>query len=95
MRIEERRSFGSVRSIQIEQTFQRFLSSCVFLGHQGSICDVRAPGEFGACAQAYLVRLVVLPVLFSQLDGLLWRCLAARRRRAGAPSKAAFCPKAT
>ncbi|EGB07465.1 hypothetical protein AURANDRAFT_64877 [Aureococcus anophagefferens] len=93
-----RRGFGAwplVVVAEVAATRAGFGIHSVFLGHQGSICDVRAPGEFGTCAQAYLVRLVVLPVLFSQLDGLLWRCLAARRRRAGAPSKAAFCPKAT
>ena len=46
----------------------------VFLGHQGSICDVRT--DPAACTQAYVLRLVVLPLAFAKADGFLWKALS-------------------
>ena len=42
----------------------------VFLGHQGSICDVRADPV--GCSKAYILRLVLLPLLFRWVEGGLW-----------------------
>ena len=43
----------------------------VFLGHQGSICDVRK--EPYDCGLAYFKRMVVGPILFVFLERCLWK----------------------
>ena len=43
----------------------------VFLGHQGSICDIRADPL--GCGMAYVLRLLLLPWVFCGIEGLLWR----------------------
>lgn len=49
----------------------------VFLGHQGSICDVRA--DPSGCGQAYVLRLVLMPWLFCAIERSAWRAYAAER----------------
>ena len=43
----------------------------IFLGHQGSICDVRVDPV--GCGQAYVLRLVVVPLAGAMLASILWR----------------------
>ena len=48
------------------------IHSC-FLGHQGSICDVRIdPLE---CSKAYITRLVLGPIVFRAVEGSIWRAV--------------------
>lgn len=59
-------------------TRQGFGIHSVFLGHQGSICDIRT--DPATCGRAYVIRLVICPTLTRALDGLLWRWLGERHR---------------
>ena len=54
----------------------------IYLGHQGSICDVR--NDPIGCGQAWFLRLVLLPLLFRWLEGRMWR--AWERSTASTPS---------
>lgn len=48
----------------------------VYLGHQGSICDVRVDPV--GCSQSYAIRLVAGPLIYRGLDTLVWRAITAR-----------------
>jgi len=63
-------------------TLQGFGVHSVFLGHQGSICDVRTDAV--TCGRAYVTRLVVGPVVFKVLDGTFWRWLGEGHERTSA-----------
>ena len=56
----------------------------VFLGHQGSICDLRVDPV--GCGQTYVLKLVLLPVAYATASGWGWRLY---EQRAGAPPPAA------
>lgn len=43
----------------------------VFLGHQGSICDVRKDPI--GCGQTYVFKILMMPVLVRWAEGALWR----------------------
>ena len=49
----------------------------IFLGHQGSICDIRT--DLYGCGQAYLLRLVAFPLVFCTIEAKLWRLYAKSR----------------
>jgi hypothetical protein len=48
----------------------------VYLGHQGSVCDVRT--DVAGCGQAYVLRLLVGPIVFLALEASLWRALGVK-----------------
>jgi len=48
----------------------------VFLGHQGSICDVRTDPV--GCGTAYALRLLLLPVVGCSIEGWFWRAWSKR-----------------
>ena len=48
----------------------------IFLGHQGSICDVRIDPV--GCGQAYILRLVLFPILFLMVAKRGWRLYEKR-----------------
>ena len=59
--------------VEMGATASGFGIHSVFLGHQGSICDVRI--EPFSCGQAYFIRLLLLPLIFRQVEGRIWGAL--------------------
>mmetsp|Transcript_30603 Transcript_30603/g.97893 ORF Transcript_30603/g.97893 Transcript_30603/m.97893 type:complete len:238 (+) Transcript_30603:56-769(+) len=92
------RAWPLVALAELIATRHGFGVHSVFLGHQGSICDLRT--EPLECGKAYALRLLLLPWLFCKLEPRAWRAYcgwtAQRHSKCaeggGSPSKSPRTP---
>ena len=56
---------------EIVATRMGFGIHSIFLGHQGSICDLRV--DPAGCGPAYVLRVFGMPIVSRWLEGCLWR----------------------